>query len=170
MLNTEEHYKKQIHLKQLISEKHEIPFTPIEHIQYLQMAIMVELGELANETRVFKYWSTDREPRKIKVKEEFADVYTFALEIGLYMDISKNTRFTIRKTDDSVMDAFKRVYKIANENINESWNLRECQNYFNRLMTSVLRIASVVGISEEELDKEFYKKNKINIERQLNNY
>jgi len=45
------------------------------------MATMVEVGEMANEHRGFKYWSA-KGPNEEKLKEEYIDVLHFVLSLG----------------------------------------------------------------------------------------
>ena len=51
------------------------------------LAFIVELGELANETRCFKYWSQKKPSSKKIIAEEYADGLHFLLSIGLSLDI-----------------------------------------------------------------------------------
>lgn len=47
------------------------------NVKYLCLA--VELGELANEVQVWKYWKANKNIDKSKIKKEFADCLHFAL-------------------------------------------------------------------------------------------
>src|SRR5690242_2519258 len=54
------------------------------------LALQVELGEHANETRCIKYWSTKPASERIVILEEYVDALHFVLSIGLdlgYADI-----------------------------------------------------------------------------------
>src|SRR5690554_4282011 len=65
------------------------------------LALMVELGELANEWRGFKFWSEDQEPRtelwddRLRfhnpLLEEYVDCLHFLLSIGLESEIGTFT-------------------------------------------------------------------------------
>ena len=46
------------------------------------LALLVEIGELANETRCFKFWSNKGPSDKNVILEEAADVLHFLLSIG----------------------------------------------------------------------------------------
>lgn len=46
------------------------------------LALLVELSELANETRCFKFWSTKGPSERIVLLEEFVDSVHFMLSLG----------------------------------------------------------------------------------------
>lgn len=48
-----------------------------------QVALLTELGELANEMQNFKYWKHNKNVDLSKVKEEYADVLHFVLSLGI---------------------------------------------------------------------------------------
>ena len=62
----------------------------IEENQYVQkdvfaekgLALLVELSELANETRCFKFWSTKGPSERAVLLEEFVDSVHFMLSLG----------------------------------------------------------------------------------------
>ena len=49
---------------------------PLENIR---LSLLVELGELANEWKGFKYWKKDKKINREKLLDEFADCLHFAL-------------------------------------------------------------------------------------------
>ncbi|MEK5331806.1 dUTP diphosphatase [Lysinibacillus sp. FSL W8-0992] len=56
------------------------------------LALMVELAELANETRCFKFWSTKGPSERDVILEEYVDSIHFILSLGLlkgYTSIEK---------------------------------------------------------------------------------
>jgi len=56
------------------------------------LALMVELAELANETRCFKFWSTKGPSAREVILEEYVDSIHFILSLGLlkgYTSIEK---------------------------------------------------------------------------------
>ncbi|WP_085829043.1 dUTPase [Clostridium massiliodielmoense] len=65
-----------------IVEKH---YGKIEQKEFLNerlLALNVEVGELANATRCFKYWSTKGPESKERILDEYADVMHFWLSVG----------------------------------------------------------------------------------------
>ena len=53
------------------------------------LALLVELGELANETRCFKFWSFKPASEKKVILEEFVDGIHFLLSLGLEMGVKE---------------------------------------------------------------------------------
>lgn len=46
------------------------------------LALQVEIAELANELRVFKYWSNKKDYSREKALEEYVDILHFFLSLG----------------------------------------------------------------------------------------
>jgi dimeric dUTPase (all-alpha-NTP-PPase superfamily) len=65
------------------------------------LALLVELGELANETRCFKFWSHKPASEKAVVLEEFSDGIHFLLSIGLENGIEELNIAPIRANSRS---------------------------------------------------------------------
>ena len=72
-------FKMQYQLDKTINDKHNTTYetTLTKRI----MAFMVELGEFANETRCFKYWSVKPSSEKEVVLEEYIDGIHFILSL-----------------------------------------------------------------------------------------
>jgi dimeric dUTPase (all-alpha-NTP-PPase superfamily) len=99
----------------------------------LSLALLVELGEGANEWRGFKFWSKDQSPRTNKARHAYmdiddADFYNPLLEehvdsLHLVLDLGIEKEFTPEKvrlvreanTTDSYLTVMERVieYKIS---------------------------------------------------------
>lgn len=81
-MNLEKLYKMQEELDNHILQKHNIKMTKEELLDKTILALLVEVGELANTTRCFKHWSTKGMMDKEVVLEELSDVWHFYLSIG----------------------------------------------------------------------------------------
>ena len=55
------------------------------------LALLVEIGELANETRCFKYWSNKPASEREVILEEYVDGLHFILSIGIDLGIDKTS-------------------------------------------------------------------------------
>ena len=77
------------------------------------LALLVELSELANETRCFKYWSLKPASDKAVIIEEFSDVIHFLLTIGLELD-RPHLSFYDQESDLSLTELFLSVYNDVN--------------------------------------------------------
>src|SRR5699024_11734252 len=80
-MNWNELYEMQRKLDMYIEENHSLVKEGIFPKKLL--ALLVELGELANETRCFKFWSTKPPSQKQVILEEYVDVLHFILSLGL---------------------------------------------------------------------------------------
>lgn len=52
------------------------------------LALQVEVSELANATRCFKYWSEKDSESKERLLDEYADVLHFFLSVGLALEFT----------------------------------------------------------------------------------
>lgn len=131
------------------------------------LALKVELGELANETRCFKYWSYKEPSPKKNILEEFVDCVHFLLSIAIDVDfpIAKYD-FTpyIQDSKDIVAQfnaCFYTVY-VAEE---------RCSKFSIRYMfENFLGLGSMLGFSYEDIEKAYLEKNQINLERLATGY
>ena len=113
-------FKEQAKLDQEIAIKHNISYATTRKRRTL--SLLVEIGELANSTRCFKYWSNKGSEAKERVYDEFADALHFLLSLGIDIDI-KNKTFEIKNSDLNLSELFIKMYddvliflKEANEN------------------------------------------------------
>ena len=74
-------YLKQEELDLEIAKNHNINYEVTRHKRIL--ALLVELGEFANTTRTFKFWSNKGMEEKAVVLDEFADGLHFLLSLGI---------------------------------------------------------------------------------------
>src|SRR5690625_912237 len=97
----------QSNLDEYISKNHNLENESLFEEKFL--ALLVELGELANETRCFKFWSTKSSSERETVLEEYVDNIHFLLSIG----IEKGYQFsnmTFTPTDKTKTKQFNDVF------------------------------------------------------------
>ncbi len=128
------------------------------------LALQVELGELANETRCFKYWSKKKPSEKKVILEEYVDCLHFILSLGL------DGNFTLASTDfhdsgEGLVQRFQRVFTEINGLLA---NLEEGQ--YIALWESFMALGEGLGFSLEEIEEAYLLKNKINHQRQAEGY
>ena len=80
-IDLQELFIAQEKLDATIAENHHITYQSTRHRRL--MACLVEIGELANATRCFKYWSNKGPESKERVLDEFADGLHFILSLGI---------------------------------------------------------------------------------------
>ncbi|WP_199425618.1 dUTP diphosphatase [Thermaerobacillus caldiproteolyticus] len=128
------------------------------------LALLVEIGELANETRCFKFWSVKPAAPMEKVLEEYVDGLHFILSLG----IECNFIHTVEEDEDkrySLVEQFLRVFQAANE-----FNKAKSLESYKRLFTTYLQLGTQLGFTSEQIEQAYIHKNEVNHERQNQNY
>lgn len=103
-MKLKELYEKQRKLDQLIADNLTDGTVDGDDKMFLSdriMALSVEVGELANATRCFKYWSQKEAESKERQLDEYADVLHFFLSVGN----------TLGFTVSEVEEAYKKKYQ-----------------------------------------------------------
>ena len=130
------------------------------------LALLVEIGELANETRCFKFWSVKSSSGTDIILEEFVDGIHFILSLGIecgYQDIESVTPNRNPKTDTS--NQFLSIY----ESVQKFRNSRQKDDYV-QLFESYMELALLLGLNEEQIEQAYIKKNEVNYDRQRKGY
>jgi dimeric dUTPase (all-alpha-NTP-PPase superfamily) len=158
----------------------------IQHRDYIQetiLALKVEIAELANETRCFKFWSEKPAADKGTILEEYADCVHFTLSIGVMSNLLIEN------------DIGRRLYSLPAVKVEELIKehgpqyRNELTIIFNRLYTdlaaldsgvtfknyikllqSILNLGFALGFDEVDIYQGYIRKNKINLERQEAGY
>ena len=129
------------------------------------LELVVELCELANESKCFKYWSI-KKPNKELVLEEYAD----CLSMVLFMF----NHYNIDVLDVIDMDISDDIVYVFNEIIRMCTLLMDKNNVNEKLLkeifTYLLHIGKLIDITDEEILDACYIKLGKNIERLNSNY
>ena len=156
-------YEKQKELDLEIANNHHISYETTHNKRIL--ALLVEVGELANATRTFKFWSNKGPEEKERILDEYADGLHFLLSLGIdggyvvsHLDV---------EDDDMpiLTEAFLKMYDLAAK-------FYECQsqdNYYE-MFKSYLRILFRLEYSWAEAKAAYYTKLEENHHRQETNY
>ena len=137
-----------------------------ETIEQRKLAFVVELAELAQEWRGFKYWSDNQQPSD-KMLEEYVDVLHFALSLHNYY--GGDTTHVIKKMGSIQPYEMNGKYKptafleLAECNTSGDWFLG-----YGLLYT--LTLGDILELQADDILKEYDRKYQINIERQNNGY
>ncbi|MEH7252067.1 dUTP diphosphatase [Neobacillus niacini] len=157
-------FRMQQALDQHIEKKHGLQEEDLFNRKVL--ALLVELGELANETRCFKFWSIKPSSEKSVVLEEFVDGIHFILSLGIecgYQDLEYS--MNIQPPASSVSEQFLLIYEYVNKFKNSKNN-----HDFRALLESFLQLGALLGITYEEMEEAYFTKNEVNYQRQQSNY
>ncbi len=149
-------------LDERIMANHQVtrPQTRIRRI----LALMVEIGELANETRSFKFWSFKGASEKEVLLEELGDCVHFAVSLGIDL-----------KDDVSHLEFLKREASLSDQFIDWMSETAKLKTEFNlyqyRIVLSYIgSVALAMGFSANDVYDFYIKKNEINHSRQDHQY
>lgn len=131
------------------------------------LALLVEVGELANETRCFKFWSSKSASSKEIILEEFADGLHFILSLGLNLPFEVPKQFSIVELQHKdLVQGFLQVF----EDIDALKKDRNDVNNYIRLLEDYLVIGCILNFTAEEIEMAYYTKNGVNHTRQDQGY
>ena len=149
-------YKIQAKLKERIGYNGE------DKLEKMTLALLVELGETANEWRGFKYWSKDQLPRP-KLLEEYVDGLHFVLELGLDLG------HTIDKVSPFKYTNITQQFLLIHGLVREVFLYKNKYDYL-LLVELYLGLGEMLGFTSEQIEAAYLEKNRINHERQNNGY
>ena len=111
-----EMYQKQLELDTEIAKNHNISYEETKDKRLL--ALLVELGEFANATRTFKFWSFKPSESKERVLDEFADGLHFLLSLGLAYKFELDS-IEVESDETDLTSAILNSYHYINEFYND---------------------------------------------------
>jgi dimeric dUTPase (all-alpha-NTP-PPase superfamily) len=165
-----------------------------DRFEKLILALLVKIGECANEWRGFKFWSKNQEPRtsmntcdhcnrlgrkacigcygklyKNPLLEEYVDGLHFVLEIGLEIGIEKY-EFDFDTIGNYLLA--DNPLKLFNECFWATSTLEggDSPTDWDYLMDCYLKLGKALGFTWEEIETAYFEKNKVNHERQNTGY
>ncbi|WP_108669535.1 dUTP diphosphatase [Peribacillus acanthi] len=146
----------------------------------LVLALLVELGECANEWRGFKFWSKDQEPRtKVQIHksasngpfyknpllEEYVDGLHFVLELGIELGFSNQISNIKPIQNQTIEQQFIWINVKATALINY-----QSLPMYQYLVANYIGLGEMLGFTWEQIEQAYFEKHEINIERQENGY
>lgn len=129
------------------------------------LALFVELGELANETRCFKFWSTKAPSKENIILEEYVDGIHFLLSLGLAFEFDKKISLPNGENTNSLVDQFLVVYKAITK-------FQQSPTYenFETMFHQYFHLGRILGFTYEKITAAYITKNEINHTRQDEGY
>lgn len=157
------------------------------------LALQVELGELANENRCFKYWSNDQKPRtnhrfshmdtgrhehgswsvpvyKDGQLEEYVDCLHFILSIGLELGIKNIPVGNVPRYQtltEGFLDLFKQVSVLATI---PKEDVKVQRVHYSILLDMFVDLGEMLGYTWEQIEEAYMQKNAENHARQERGY
>ncbi|WP_088103772.1 dUTP diphosphatase [Halalkalibacter urbisdiaboli] len=129
------------------------------------LAFLVELGELANETRCFKYWSKKPSSEKEVILEEYVDGLHFILTMGIALDFMNFEPGRTIEQEETLTKQFTRVMERTHQLHQE-----RSETSYIQLFQDFLMLGQMLELSEEEIERGYYEKNQVNHKRQDEGY
>lgn len=164
-MNLNNLYNLQRNLDIKISENHNLVNDTL--ISHKILALQVEVGELANETRCFKFWSLKEPSPKNVILEEFVDCLHFILSIGLYLKLDDLTTNDLSVINDGI-DLTERFLRFF-DSISLLKNNYSKENYI-RMFSEFLSLGKQLDFEANEIEDAYLYKNNINHQRQAEGY
>ena len=126
-----------------------------EIVKKNRLELLVELGELANETRCFKYWSIKQTGEKEKVLEEYIDCLFMVLYFSNITDVSLDEEFPTSLNGD-LIDTFLSLNKYASDISKEPK-----KDEIKRVLVELIHLAEILDFTIEDLERVTLIKKKI---------
>lgn len=135
------------------------------------MSFIIEIAELYNEERSFKYWSYQGASNKDVILAEFSDALHFLLSLSLDINFVfseqdelgwKNTNYSSGLT---LFTLFWRIIKAA-----QAFKTLKTKTAFQALFHQFWELTQLLGIENDEIKAAYLSKWQTNIKRQTNNY
>jgi len=160
-MNLNSLFEKQKELDEYIYEKNNV--TAKEVFERKIVALLVELGELANELQFFKYWKENINIDRQRAIEEYIDVIHFT--IGLAVDLGIDEHKYIETQPRDLNKLF-----IGITNLATVLSTSKEKEHAKTLLNNIIALGYQLGLDEQTVIGAYNKKNEVNYERQENGY
>lgn len=164
------------------------------------LALLVELGECANEQRTWKFWSKNKNPVTKSIRpifgtnvdgtqfqdlkecnpllEEYVDVLHFALSIGneidfpssIHKEVEPDFFFGTYSPRWTASDTFGYSYRSVVKFMQLPTKHEQVKIEYLFMLKSITALGKWLGFTSEQIENAYFEKNKINHERQDANY
>lgn len=156
-------FKMQMALDQHIESQHGLQNEDLFDKKVL--ALLVELGELANETKCFKFWSLKPPSPQSIILEEFVDGVHFMLSLGIECGFNHIEDISSNDIEGNLSEQFLRVYETV-----QAFRLERSLETYKNMFQNYLNLASILGFKDEEIKTAYISKNEVNYKRQEEGY
>jgi dimeric dUTPase (all-alpha-NTP-PPase superfamily) len=154
-----------------------IAYNEPDRFNKLVLALLVELGECANEWRGFKFWSVNQLPHASAVRvpammdedkefynpllEEYVDGLHFVLELGIELNI----KLEMFRWDMEIYDDINIQFIWISNSVTKLFIYPE-EDTYHLLLCEFIGLGKMLGFTWEEIEQAYFEKNKINHQRQ----
>jgi dimeric dUTPase (all-alpha-NTP-PPase superfamily) len=129
------------------------------------LALLVEVSELANETRCFKFWSVKPSAAKEKIVEEFVDGIHFILSLGLEFQFDNQEIHFEENGSGDLTEQFLTVFDLIS-------TLKKSRAFvdYKTLFQAYIKLGVLLGFSGDDIEQAYFLKNEVNYDRQEKGY
>lgn len=174
-MNIKKLFEAQRILDEKIYEEHPLQEGE-DRIEKKILALLVEVGELANETRCFKYWSNKPPAPRETILEEYVDgihfLLSLAIEFGFENELYPNLTYKTKDLKNQFIHVFRDIsyFQLEYEDFKTSTRENALHSYFDELWMSFIGLGELLGFTWEEIAKAYEDKNSKNHVRQQTGY
>ncbi len=130
-----------------------------ETIEKNIVELLVELGELANETRCFKYWSNKKPSDREDILEEYADCFIMGLCFCNIANIELNESF-IEVNNKNIIYQFKELFKLSSQ-LDSSLN----KDLVKEILSNLHNLGKLLDFTDKDIIEGSLKKINKNLKR-----
>ena len=155
-------YKANMELDEMFNKA----FPDPEMYKKNKLELLVEIGELADETRYFKYWSNKPIDLEL-VKEEYADCIIMTFYFFNIMNVKLDEEFSKIEEYDKI-DIFGRLYKLASD-----FYYNDDKDLIKEIFVTIINLGYLIGLNDDIVINACIKKinkNKSHFKESLWNY
>lgn len=161
MKDLKEYYDKQAALDATIQKEHNVTYESTSKKRML--ALLVELGEFANETRCFKFWSYKGPSPKEVVLDEYADGLHFFFSLGIPLNCQD---FTIK--DEECLDLTEQIMKVCQ--LVSEMSINYDRDHYEAAFNAYWALLKGLNYTVEDALEAYDKKLAVNYKRQETHY
>lgn len=145
-----------------------------------RVALLTEIGELANEVNAWKYWKKGKFTDKNKASEELSDCIAFTLNL-----LKERNRFNVDKFEYKISDIgykieeCEKLYKDREKRfligqevamlLDAIFYLVATESYHTALV-KLFEVGFMLDLSFDKIVKAYYRKRNINLKKQQEGY
>lgn len=160
-------FRMQGELDKHIEEKHSLQGESL--LDRKLMAFHIELAELANETRCFKFWSEKGPSPFSVILEEYVDGIHFLLSVGLEFGYDDEKVYNLPPVEEVDNITLVQSFYDVMDAVTELRKKGDRASYRN-LFETYLLLGSRLQFTEEDIVKAYFEKNEVNFQRQKEGY
>jgi dimeric dUTPase (all-alpha-NTP-PPase superfamily) len=162
-MNISKLMEMQAALDEHIQSKHDLGAEDL--VERKILALLVELGELANETRCFKFWSLKGPSDKETILAEYVDGIHFILSLGIERGFVPEVPSAQKMHQEDLTVQFTAIYGYISE-----FRTQLTESSYQKVFTAYLHLGELLGFSAADVEKAYVSKNEVNYERQKQGY